>query len=123
MLQHCTQLRLAATEAFEQFHQLLKTVTGKDIIEERLSDLMVENPFILEAKEGVCCQYVYPQIVVVTHCVATSENMAEGMRGAAPYWARHRGDLFFSFCQRLEDFNSLLRTKLRMQTKVEQIEF
>ncbi len=44
------------------------------------------------------------------------------MREAAPRWARHHGDLFFNFRQRLEDFSPLLRVKLRVQTEIKQTE-
>ena len=46
--------------------------------------------------------------------------MAEGMREAAPRWARHHGDLLFNFRQRFEDFRPLQWVKLRMQTEIKQ---
>ena len=48
--------------------------------------------------------------------------MAEGMREAAPGWARHHGDLFLDFRQRAEDFRPLLRVKFRVQTEIKQTE-
>lgn len=48
--------------------------------------------------------------------------MAERVREAAPGWARNNGDLLFNLGQRFEDFRPLLRTKLGVQTEVEQAE-
>src|SRR5690606_5015539 len=94
MRQHGVQLRLAATEAFEQFHRLLRTTARQDVIKERLAGFAVEDPLFFEAGVRIRCQHVGPQVAVVPCRIAAGKNMAEGMRETAPCRTWDDRDLF-----------------------------
>lgn len=44
----------------------------------------VENALFLKTREGICCQYIGPQVAVVTCRITTGKNVAESMRETAP---------------------------------------
>ena len=73
---------LLATETFVEGHCRLGVATHKNILLERLSGCRVEDACLLEVCECVCVKNLRPLVAVVASCVATREDVGEGLATA-----------------------------------------
>ena len=97
MTEKCVDGRFTAAESNKAVHCRAAAAAGQNFVQPFVSDLRIENTFLLEEGEGIRREHFSPLIAVVACGIAARKDMREGV-GKTVVLRRESDRDFFSDC-------------------------
>src|SRR5690348_4431677 len=111
-----------AAKLHEGFERIATASAGQNGVQKPRRRVAVEDPPLLESREGIRGEDFRPFVAVVPGRIATGKNMSKAVREAVPLRRPDHGHLAAHLLQHLPHATPALRGVLGVQPEIEQSE-